>query len=185
MTKSFLNNPAYANFPRGIRNNNIGNIRFSNANNWVGKVPYSQNTDSGKAFEQFTHVHFGIRAKMVLIYNKINSGKNTIAKFISDYAPAFENDTVGYINQVVSMTGIDKNAVIELNEDTLIAICKAICYVENGAKYSAYITDADYKDAIAVFDKPLKKKSKNNNTLIIAIALLAVAVVIYKINKKK
>ena len=182
MPKSYLNN---ASLPRGLRNNNPGNIRFSNANDWVGKIPYAQNKDAGKAFEQFTHIHFGIRAKMVLIYNKINSGTNTIAKLISNYAPPSENDTVAYINEVTAMMGIDKNAVIVLNEETLVGLCKAISLMENGANFSSYITDADYKDAIAVFDKPLKKKSKNNNTLIIAIALLAVAVVIYKINKKK
>lgn len=182
MPKSYLNN---ASLPRGLRNNNPGNIRFSSANDWVGKIPYSQNKDAGKAFEQFTHIHFGIRAKMVLIYNKVNSGTNTIAKLIANYAPPSENDTVAYINQVVSMTGIDRNAVIELNEQSLIALCKAISLMENGANFSSYITDADYKDAIAVFDRPLKKKSKNNNTLIIAIAFTAAAIIIYKINKKK
>ncbi|MCA9329527.1 hypothetical protein KDA11_02695, partial [Candidatus Saccharibacteria bacterium] len=30
--------------PRGIRNNNPGNIRISN-NQWRGKIPVSQNTD--------------------------------------------------------------------------------------------------------------------------------------------
>lgn len=143
-----------------MRNNNPGNIRFSNANDWVGKVPYSKNTDTGKAFEQFTHLHFGIRAKMVLIYNKVNSGTNTISKLISVYAPAFENNTVAYINQVVALTGIDKNAVIVLNEELLIALCKAISYVENGAQFSNYITESDYQEAIAVFDKPLAKKKK-------------------------
>lgn len=155
MPKSYLNN---ASLPRGLRNNNPGNIRFSNANAWVGKIPYAQNTDAGKAFEQFTHVHFGIRAKMVLIYNKVSSGTNTIAKLIAVYAPEFENDTGDYINQVVSMTGIDKNAIIELTEDSLVGICKAISYVENGAAYSNYITDSDYKDALAILGKPLSKK---------------------------
>lgn len=184
MKKSFLNNTLYALYPRGLRNNNPGNIRFSNTNDWLGKVPYSQNTDSGKAFEQFTELRFGIRAKMVLIYNKVNSGTNTIAELIANYAPPNENDTAAYINQVVSMTGIDKNADIELSQQSLIALCKAISLIENGAKYSAYITDSDYKDAIAVFDRPLKKKS-NDNTLIIAVALVAIAIISYKIYKKK
>jgi len=184
MKKSFLNNPLYALYPRGIRNNNPGNIRFLNSNEWVGKVPYSKNTDSGREFEQFTELRFGIRAKMVLIYNKVNSGTNTIAKLISNYAPPSENNTAAYINQVTAMTGIDKNAVIELSEQSLIGLCKAISLMENGAKYSAYITDSDYADAIAVFDRPLKKKSKDN-TLIIALALVALAVIAYKINKKK
>lgn len=146
--------------PRGLRNNNPGNIRFSNTNDWVGKIPYANNTDAGKAFEQYTELRYGIRAKMVLIYNDINARTNTIEKLILEYAPPNENNTVAYINQLVSMMGISKTAPIELTEESLIALCKAISYVENGAAYQNFITDSDYQDAIAVLDRPIKKKAK-------------------------
>lgn len=146
--------------PRGLRNNNPGNIRFSNANDWVGKIPYAKNTDAGKAFEQFTHLHYGIRAKMVLIYNKVNSGTNTIEKLITNYAPPIENNTVAYINQVVSMMGISKTSPIELTEESLITLCKAINFVENGSAYQNLISDSDYRDAIAILGRTIKKKAK-------------------------
>lgn len=154
--KSFLGR---VDLPRGLRNNNPGNIRFSSSNDWVGKIPYSQNTDSGKAFEQFKELRHGIRAKMVLIYNKVTQGTNTIDKLISIYAPPIENDTRAYIKQVSSMVGIPTNNEIELTEENLIALCKAISYVENGSVFSNMITDEDYGDVIAIFDKPLKKKA--------------------------
>lgn len=153
--KSFLGR---TDLPRGIRNNNPGNIRFSASNDWLGKIPYSQNTDSGRAFEQFRELRYGIRAKMVLVYNKVNQGTNTIEKLISVYAPPTENNTASYIRQVASMVGLPTNTPIELTAESLVAICKAISFVENGAAYSNLISDGDYRDAMDIFDRPLKKK---------------------------
>jgi hypothetical protein len=145
--------------PRGLRNNNPGNIRYSAANDWVGKIPFSRNTDAGKTFEQFQYLHQGIRAKMVLIYNKITQGTNTIEKLITVYAPPIENNTAAYIKQVASMVGYAANVPIELTAESLISLCKAISYVENGSSYSSFVTDQDYTEAIAIFDRPLKKKA--------------------------
>lgn len=154
MAKSYL---GQANLPRGFRNNNPGNIRYSAANDWVGKIPYSQNTDAGKEFEQFKELRYGIRAKLVILYNDIKSGK-TITQLISKYAPAFENDTNAYIRTVSTQLGINANIKLELSEENLIGLAKAISLVENGTKYTHLVTDQDYRDALAIFDKPLKKK---------------------------
>ena len=162
MPKSYLNNTS---LPRGLRNNNPGNIRLVQSNNWNGKISFAQNRDySGsptnivKEFEQFSSLKYGIRAKLVLIYNHITKGKNTIEKLIHVYAPPFENDTIMYINSVAKALKINKNSNIELTGENLIALAKAISTVENGKAYDNYITDKDYQEALAILDRPLKKK---------------------------
>lgn len=165
MSKSFLNQN---HLPRGLRNNNPGNIRFSAGNQWTGKIPFDQNSDfSGnpsnvvRAFEQFIDIKHGLRAKMVLIYNYINSGDNTIAKIITRFAPPTENNTSGYIQTVRNLLGgVSATAVIDLNENNLVQLAKAINFVENGAAYDQYITDQDYWQAVAILDRPIKKKAE-------------------------
>jgi len=154
MAKSYLNRN---DLPRGIRNNNPGNIRYSSRNNWLGKIPFQQNLDADRAFEQFKELRFGIRAKMILIYNDLAAGK-TITQLIHEFAPPFENNTTAYINTVATQTKLPVNAKIVLTEDNLLKIAKAINRVENGTQNEKYITDQDWKDGLAIFDKPLLKK---------------------------
>jgi len=51
--------------PRGLRNNNIGNIKLNDLNPWLGKIPREQNTDG--VFEQFTAKEYGTRAMLMLL----------------------------------------------------------------------------------------------------------------------
>jgi len=64
--------------PRGIRNNNPGNIRFTSVP-WRGKVAWPDNTDIDcttgqivKAFEQFTSPLYGVRAMIKQIMTYMN-----------------------------------------------------------------------------------------------------------------
>lgn len=142
------------NLPRGIRNNNPGNLVITSLK-WDGKIPVNQNTD-GK-FEQFIELRFGIRALMRDIYNDVTrKGKKTVTQVITEFAPHFENNTQAYINSVISSVG--SNDIGELTQEKMIALCKAIVRVENGTNYQSYITDKDYKDAIAILGISLKKK---------------------------
>ena len=133
MAKSYL---GQSNLPRGLRNNNPGNL-VKTSIPWEGKIPHSKNTD-------------------------IYKGKNTIEKLIHEFAPAFENNTVAYIASVANALGISPKFIItSISEDFLIGLCKAISTVENGKQFDGYITDADYKDAIAILGTtviPVKKK---------------------------
>lgn len=118
--------------PRGYRNNNPVNIRIG-PNNWNGKV--SPNTDG--EFEQFIDMVHGYRAALVLLRGKgyINGGNNTIRKIITKFAPANENYTAGYIQDVSKLTGIDPDAVLSRNDkDKLTRIVYAMSIVENGYK---------------------------------------------------
>ena len=152
MAKDLRNTP---NISRGMRNNNPGNLVRTNET-WKGKVPFSQSTDTH--FEQFTELRYGIRAMMRDLISDIKKGKNTIQAIINEYAPAFENNTVVYINSVADALGISKTAPVELSEDVILALAKIITRIENG-KDAALATDKDYNDAIAILGIPLKKKA--------------------------
>ena len=145
--------------PRGIRNNNPGNIVYSSANNWQGKVSYADNQDENKHFEQFIEMKYGVRALMRLLINDINAGKNTAQSLISSYAPNFENNTGAYINTVVNIIGFGITELLDLSEETIVSLCHAIITVEDGPSYLSYVTDQDFSDALAILGIPLKKKT--------------------------
>lgn len=152
MAKSYLNQ---AGLPRGIRNNNPGNLRLT-AIPWDGKVPAANNTDG--SFEQFIELRYGIRAMMRDLVNDIKGGKNTLSKLITSYSPAHENNTAAYINTVAAAVGLAPLAIIDLSQETIIALCKIMVRVENGEAASKYIADGDYRDAMAILGIELKKK---------------------------
>lgn len=118
------------NLPRGMRNNNPGNLRIG-ASAWTGKIPPSQNTDG--SFEQFYLYKWGVRAMIKLIRNYINTGTNTTRKIITKYAPSNENHTASYINTVMQTTGINPDAVLNANDYELLqSLIIAMAFVENG-----------------------------------------------------
>lgn len=120
-----------ANQPRGIRNNNPGNIKRA-ANNWVGKVPYAQSSDS--VFEQFSYYVYGVRAMIKLLQNYIAGGNNNIARIINRWAPASDNNNPqAYIAHVVGKTGLPADQVLTFgNTPQIRALVKAIADYENG-----------------------------------------------------
>ena len=126
--------------PRGIRNNNPGNIRWGD--DWKGLVPQPQRTD--KNFCQFLDIKWGIRAlvKVLLNYRKRpgmpgvgDSGIDTVREIISRWAPPNENDTEAYIQSVAKACGVQPNAAIDLTDKTLMLnMVKAIIKHENGVQ---------------------------------------------------
>ena len=147
------------NLPRGIRNNNPGNLVIT-GNAWVGKLPLNQNTDG--RFEQFTSLEYGIRAMAYDITGDVSRGLNTLTKLVTAYAPPSENNTQGYINSVSAETGISPDETLVLSYDALKAIVRAKINVENGAVANQYITDTDIENGInllpATMLAALKKK---------------------------
>lgn len=114
---------------RGIRNNNPGNLKIS-SNAWKGKKSVLENTDG--VFEQFTTPEYGIRALYIDLRSKINRGVNTIDKILNIYAPDNENNTIAYINSVESISGINRNKTLSIND--IPSIIPAIIKVENGTQ---------------------------------------------------
>ena len=112
------------NKPRGIRNNNPGNIRISQSK-WQGKLPVEENTDG--SFEQFSSPVMGIRAlaRLLLMYNV--QGINTISGIIKKYAPPNENNTNKYTTFVAIEMGKSKAEILDFDDyETMLALVKAI-----------------------------------------------------------
>ena len=112
--------------PRGIRNNNPGNIRHGS--NWQGLNPNSRNIDP--AFCVFTSSVYGIRAlaKVLINYKKIH-GLNTVRQIISRYAPPNENQTTAYIQSVAKQLGVVPDTIIDIEERGVLTVfIKAIPY---------------------------------------------------------
>lgn len=132
---------------RGLRNNNPGNLVKTNIA-WQGKIPQNQNPD--KNFEQFTTLEHGIRAMLKDLINDINKGKNTVRKLISEYAPAFENNTVGYINSVAkTLKVLPDETLTKINASFLLLLARAILKVELGSAH-VEVKDSHIKTAISM-----------------------------------
>lgn len=114
--------------PRGIRNNNPGNIRHGA--NWQGLNPKGRDIDS--AFCVFTAPIYGIRAlaKVLINYKKIH-GLNTVRTIVSRYAPPNENQTAAYIQSVAKQLGVYPDTVIDIEERGVLTVfIKAIIRME-------------------------------------------------------
>lgn len=118
--------------PRGIRNNNPGNIRNSNRTSWQGEVDVYEKKDL--AFEEFKSLELGIRAMMKLLQNyQKDFGLNTISGLINRWAPSSENNTAAYIRSVCKQMQIPDSCPINLQDKaTMCALVEAMILVENG-----------------------------------------------------
>jgi hypothetical protein len=141
--------------PRGLRNNNPGNIIRTKIA-WNGKIAHAQNTDD--RFEQFKDMAHGVRALYKQLHKDIEDRGMNLKQLLNKYAPSFENNTANYISRVEKETGISATQKINLNEETLKKIAKAIVKVEIGADWVKYITDSDYNEAMNILGLTLKKK---------------------------
>jgi hypothetical protein len=151
MATSFLNQN---NLSRGLRNNNPGNLIYTDIG-WQGKIPYAQNSDwignpgnIVKYFEQYTDVEHGIRAAAEDIINDVKQHGYSLAQLINEYAPPSENNTAGYIQSIVNVTGLNPDVPITWNFVLLAEVLRAIFEVENGANNAALISDATIVDSI-------------------------------------
>jgi hypothetical protein len=117
--------------PRGIRNNNPGNIRWKDA--WQGLLPKEQRGDPD--FCQFQGPAWGIRAIAgTLITYQDKYGISTVRAAITRWAPPEENDTEAYIAAVSSSAGIGAEAPLRMHDyATLLPLVRAIVRHENGA----------------------------------------------------
>ena len=118
------------NIPRGIRNNNPGNIRWGS--DWKGLKKDGKQQDP--SFCVFETPEYGIRtlSKLLRNYQQLY-GLNTPRKIISRYAPPTENETVSYIDSVSRQLNITPDTPIDLSEDgVLLVFIKAIIRHENG-----------------------------------------------------
>jgi hypothetical protein len=139
------------NLPRGIRNNNPGNIR-DDGTAWQGKAGAD-----GDGFLIFTDMSWGTRALGKDLLSKIQKGENTIASIIAVYAPTSDNnDVAAYVEAVSADTGIDATTVLGTDPTTLASLIRAFANHENGSGPSEqYISDQDIADGISLINNPV------------------------------
>lgn len=115
--------------PRGIRNCNPGNIRITK-DRWQGLCPAQTDGE----FFQFTEMKWGYRALIRTLQNyRRKHGCQTIADFISRWAPRTENNTSGYITCVCREMQVPTSFVPDVDDKgTMCALAAAISQVENG-----------------------------------------------------
>jgi len=128
--------------PRGIRNNNPGNIE-ANAIKWQGA------TGNDGRFVVFDTPENGIRAlARILKTYRDKYGLETVRGIVSRWAPPSENNTGAYIGSVCSRVSVAPDA--RLAPADYPALVAAIIRHENGVQpYNAALIDAATRAGMA------------------------------------
>lgn len=126
----YLVTPTQPKAPRGIRNNNPGNIRHGEK--WKGRRPLQDDIE----FVQFSDVKYGIRAMVRILRTYKKKYKiDTIYGLVSRWAPSNENDTQAYIRHVAANTGIPAREKIDLESPEILQkVLPALILHENGTQ---------------------------------------------------
>lgn len=116
-----------AKLPRGVRNNNPGNIELGDP--WQGLVPVNERTDP--RFAQFVSPAYGIRAlARTLITYQDKHKIRTVTGAINRWAPPVENDTGAYVRAVQKAVGGD---IVDMHDYRYLRpLVEAIIKHENG-----------------------------------------------------
>ena len=115
--------------PRGIRNNNPGNIRHSKVR-WVGEAEDQPDPD----FVTFSGPKYGIRAicKVLMSYQD-DDGCRTIRQLIRRWAPPGENDTGAYVAAVSRACGLGPDEPANVQTSAVMTpLVETIIRQENG-----------------------------------------------------
>lgn len=116
--------------PRGIRNNNPGNIERTKEK-WVGMA---KDQSGDPRFIVFDAPVYGIRAlaKVLLNYQR-KYGIRSIYEAISRWAPPEENDTESYAKAVAKAAGVEADAAVDFEDmRIMVPMVTAIIRHENG-----------------------------------------------------
>ena len=121
--------------PRGIRNNNGGNIRWDGRTQWQGMIGQDD-----KGFIIFDNPEHGIRAITRILKSYARRGVQTVPQIINTWAPpngvepltgeTYTNNTTSYINNVLSKTKLRPSD--KVTADKYAVLIDAIIKHENG-----------------------------------------------------
>lgn len=117
--------------PRGVRNNNPGNVEHSPSNKWLG---LADNPSDGR-YCRFVHPRYGIRAFVLLLLKYQTEYRlKTISAMLNRYAPRQDNNaTDAYIEHVAKAAGVTGKTPVSIRDfRTAKAIVTAIIEFENG-----------------------------------------------------
>jgi hypothetical protein len=129
--------------PRGIRNNNPGNLRAV-----AGKMMIGEIEPDAEGYRRFAEAVDGIRglARQILLYR--DRGIVSIYQIVSTFAPPNENDTVGYIAFVCRQLNVDPDDPIDASHfETMRELVQAKITMECG-KWSKFYTAAQIAKGI-------------------------------------
>lgn len=113
---------------RGVRNCNPGNLRHGQK--WAGLADAQVDPD----FCTFKSPEYGIRAMCRVLLTYSDRGVNTVRKIVSTWAPAVENDTGAYINDVAARCDVGPDDIIDVDQPAIMReLVTALIWHENGA----------------------------------------------------
>lgn len=142
--------------PRGIRNNNPGNLRRSK-DPWQGLAERQGDIE----FFTFKTPIYGIRAlARTLISYQDKHNLRTIKQILGRWAPTVENNTHAYVRAVAADTGFDADQPLDVHSfDDLKPLVEAIIHHENGEQpyTDAEITKALVLAGVEPKHQPLQK----------------------------
>jgi hypothetical protein len=127
--------------PRGVRNNNPGNIDFREDTVWEGQLGREKN--KGR-FVRFDTPEKGVRAMTKILQTYNDRGQRTLKDIIfgipdkdgvrqMGWAPEVENDSQGYVDFLVDRTGFKQGEPLDLTDhETLLKVLSGIIRFENG-----------------------------------------------------
>lgn len=125
--------------PRGIRNNNPGNIRKS-GDAWQGLADIQPDTE----FFSFADPVYGIRALAKILRNyRDRYGLTTVQGIINRWAPPVENNTSAYVRAVAAKVGVAPTEPLAWDAGQLRRLVSAIIQHENGQQPYSMATIAD------------------------------------------
>ncbi|MFT8334720.1 MAG: structural protein [Acetobacter orientalis] len=119
--------------PRGLRNNNPGNLNFAHQ---LGAV--IETGVSNPRFARFPTMDDGVKAlchQLVLYFGR---GINTVAKIVGQWAPPQENITSAYIAYVSQQMNVQPNTPLCCIAENLANLALAISHLENGQQPFTY-----------------------------------------------
>lgn len=111
--------------PRGIRNNNPLNIKWSSLNNWNG-----QTGKDAAGFSIFDRPENGIRAAARILDNYAKRGIVTLGDIVKTWAPASENNVEAYTKHVEQ--GVGKSRVVKITRTDYLPLLRVMIKHENG-----------------------------------------------------
>lgn len=125
--------------PRGIRNNNPGNIEKT-GDAWQGLADIQPDS----RFFTFIDPVYGIRALAKIIRNyRDRYGLNTVQGIINRWAPPVENNTSAYVRAVAAKVGVAPTEPLAWDAGQLRRLVEAIIQHENGQQPYSMATIAD------------------------------------------
>lgn len=149
--------PAMLSQPRGIRNNNPGNL------NYAGQAGATKEAGENGRFAVFSSMQEGVGALYRQLQLYFKRGVNTIEAIVNKYAPAGDNNNVAaYIQQLVGATGKGSGDKLSGEDtDTVFKLMRGIINHENG---KGYLSDTDIMGGIQLGAGATASRNAPTNT---------------------